>query len=93
MLKALADEDRLRIIEQLRGGEQTVGALAEALKLEIANVSHHLRVLRESGFVSFTREGRFMRYRLADGVLHASRQHGDQIDLGCCRLEWPRPLA
>ena len=91
LLKVLADEDRLRIVQCLRDAGKTVGEIAQELGLEIANASHHLKVLREGGFLTSEREGRFIRYRLAEGKLQLTRGKTDALDLGCCRLELPRP--
>ena len=48
-LKALAEPDRLKIIQHLQGGPKTVGALAELLETVLPNASHHLRVLYHAG--------------------------------------------
>ena len=44
-LRALGDPHRLRVIEALRSGEQTVTDLALLLDVEVVNLSHHLQVL------------------------------------------------
>ncbi len=44
-LKALGDPVRLQIIRALQAGSMSVSDLVMLLELEIANVSHHLRVL------------------------------------------------
>jgi len=51
----------------LRGGASlTVGELARSLSTSQSNTSQHLAVLRQKGFVVATRDGSFVRYRLAD---------------------------
>ena len=45
---------RRALLEALRGGELTVGALAERLQVSQATVSKQLRILREAGFVQVT---------------------------------------
>lgn len=47
----LADPQRRRILEQLRGGDASVGELVAVLQLPQPTVSKHLRVLRQAGFV------------------------------------------
>jgi len=49
--QALAHPTRIAIIEQLRGGELSAGALIEHLGLEQANASQHLAVLRSKNIV------------------------------------------
>ncbi len=48
---AIADPVRRDILALLRAGEQSAGALVEALDLPQPNVSKHLRVLRDAGLV------------------------------------------
>lgn len=85
LLKAIADTDRLRLVLRLRDGEQTVGALASAMKLQIVNVSHHLGVLRNGGVVKGRKSGRNVWYGLNPDVI---RKDGAalQFQLAGCRL-------
>jgi DNA-binding transcriptional ArsR family regulator len=48
----LAEPARRRILDELLGGERTVGELVERLGASQPNVSKHLRVLRDAGLVS-----------------------------------------
>ncbi|AZN42293.1 ArsR/SmtB family transcription factor [Paenibacillus albus] len=50
-MSALAEPNRLRIVELLRDGPRTVGEIAERLELNQPQVSKHLRVLLEAGLV------------------------------------------
>ena len=63
--KALADPTRLLIINELRDGPRPVGDLADALGVSQPNVSRHLAVLRDRGFVTAERLGSNVRYSLA----------------------------
>ena len=63
--KALADPKRLLIINELRDGPRTVGDIASALEISQPNVSRHLAVLRDRGFVIAERLGSNVRYSLA----------------------------
>jgi DNA-binding transcriptional ArsR family regulator len=49
---ALAEPNRLRIVELLRGGPASVGDIAKQLLLRQPLVSNHLRVLNKAGFVA-----------------------------------------
>ena|SRR5207253_233779 len=64
LLKAVADQDRLRLILQMREGKKNVSTLADAIGVEIVNVSHHLGVLRHSRLVKTEKVGRFVYYSL-----------------------------
>jgi DNA-binding transcriptional ArsR family regulator len=79
--KALSEPARLRILSTLREGERTVSELVEATGLGQANVSKHLRLLRDLRFVERRREGLYTLYRLADEEVFAL------CDLMCGRLE------
>lgn len=87
-LKALADPQRLKLVQCLQEGPRSVTELAEQLDDELRNVSHHLGVLRSAGLVESRREGRQMIYTLLPSVLRSSRssKEHDVLDLGCCKI-------
>jgi ArsR family transcriptional regulator len=66
VLKTLASPRRLEILHVLADGPIEVGRLAEAIEATQPNVSQHLGVLRGAGIVESERDGREVRYRLAD---------------------------
>ncbi len=66
ILKTLASPRRLEILHRLAIEPHEVGRLADALGISQPNVSQHLAVLRSAGLVEAEREGREVRYRLAD---------------------------
>ena len=64
--KALGDGGRLQLLQALRTGPRTVTELVNETSMGQANVSRHLALLHQSGFVSRERDGLFVRYALAD---------------------------
>ena len=64
--KALAEENRLRILLALEGHELCVCQIIELLELAPSTVSKHMSVLRQARLVDGRKEGRWMYYRLAD---------------------------
>lgn len=66
ILKVLASPRRLEILHQLAAGSMEVGRLATGINASQPNVSQHLAVMRAAGLVEFERDGREVRYRLAD---------------------------
>ncbi|BAH50243.1 putative ArsR family transcriptional regulator [Rhodococcus opacus B4] len=67
----LSDGNRLRLLLCLHHAPDIcVGDLAAALDMTGTAVSHALRLLRNQGWVSATRDGRSMRYRLTDDTVH-----------------------
>ncbi|KQY26421.1 ArsR family transcriptional regulator [Caulobacter sp. Root1455] len=71
LLKALANPHRLMIVCALIDGEQSVGALAQALGVRETLASQHLGLLRRDGVVSARREGQTIYYGLRGGQARA----------------------
>ncbi len=67
--KALGEPNRLRILYGLGLECRPVTDIINATGLAQTNVSFHLRVLREAGFVRAERRGSFIYYCLADPEL------------------------
>lgn len=86
MLRVLADQTRLAVVEQLLDGPLHVGQINARLGVEQSLLSHHLKVLRDAGLVLAERDGKAVLYRLAPQV--AAVRRGRAIDLGCCRLSF-----
>jgi DNA-binding transcriptional ArsR family regulator len=88
-LKALADPDRLRIVNSLLQGEKSVTGLSDELGMPIDKVSHHLGVLRVAHLVSTQKKGKFVIYSLPPEVAagNVSAAGTTAIDLGCCQLD------
>jgi DNA-binding transcriptional ArsR family regulator len=66
MCQGLADPTRILILYFLADKPRYVTELAEMLDIRQPTVSHHLKVLRERGLVTTTREGNAIRYELRD---------------------------
>jgi ArsR family transcriptional regulator len=69
--RALGDPTRMRILDYLAGGERCVCELTGVLDLPQPLLSHHLKTLREAGFLHVRKEGRWMYYRLDPERLEA----------------------
>jgi DNA-binding transcriptional ArsR family regulator len=67
---ALAVPMRLRILDALRGGERNVGELTETTGCTQANVSKHLAVLAQNGFVRKEARGTSVYYSIADASIY-----------------------
>jgi ArsR family transcriptional regulator len=64
--KALADENRVRLLAALEGQELCVCQLIELIGLAPSTVSKHLSILRSARLIQGRKNGRWMYYRLAD---------------------------
>lgn len=72
--KALSDENRVRVMLALAGGEMCVCQIIELLGLAPSTVSKHMAILHQAGLVETRKDGRWIYYRLAE-----------QSDLPCAR--------
>ena len=69
LLAVLAEPNRRRLLELLRGGERTVTELSAEFSVTRPAISQHLGVLAAAGLVEVRQDGRFRRYRLnPDGM-------------------------
>jgi ArsR family transcriptional regulator len=66
LFRALAHPTRIRVLEVLVEGEQSVGALADLLNLDLPPLSQQLAVLRNAHIVMTRREGSMVIYRVTD---------------------------
>jgi DNA-binding transcriptional ArsR family regulator len=64
VLKVLANESRLRIVDRLSKGEASVGELTRMIGFDFSTISKHLAVLRAHGIVSDRKEGNVVYYKL-----------------------------
>jgi ArsR family transcriptional regulator len=67
--QALAHPTRIAIVEQLRGGELSAGALIERLGLEQANASQHLAVLRTKNILVSRKAGNQVFYSVRNPLI------------------------
>jgi DNA-binding transcriptional ArsR family regulator len=64
--RVLGHPVRVRLLQLLREGELTVGALQDALELDSSGASQHLSVLRKQGLLDSRKEGTSVYYRVKD---------------------------
>jgi DNA-binding transcriptional ArsR family regulator len=69
MLKALADESRLRILSLLETREMCVCEIMVALDLTQPTASHHLGILENARLVKSRKEGKWVFYSLSNPSL------------------------
>lgn len=66
LAKALADENRVRIIMSLTQGKKTVSTMVDELGISQPLASHHLKELKRALLVTVERSGPFIYYELVD---------------------------
>ena len=64
IIKAMADENRIRILMALRGKELCVCTLTELLDLAPSTTSKHLSILKQARLIESVKDGKFVYYRL-----------------------------
>ncbi|WP_215143079.1 ArsR/SmtB family transcription factor [Exiguobacterium qingdaonense] len=69
LFQALADPNRLRMMELLRKQEWTVGMMATQLEISQPQTSKHLRILHDAGLVTVTIDANRRRYALKSQVV------------------------
>ena len=65
MFKALCDENRVRILRLLQGGEKCACVLLDDLHITQPTLSHHMKILCDSGIVCGRKEGKWMHYSIS----------------------------
>ena len=88
ILKALADESRLKIVRLLLNGELSVSEVVRLLGMAQPQVSHHLSILRSSGLVDTRREGKKVINFIDPEVKYILEKKEIGLDLGCCSIQF-----
>ncbi len=65
IFKAFCDENRIRILKLLRSGEKCACKLLEELSISQPTLSHHMKILCDSGIVVGRKEGKWMHYSIS----------------------------
>ena len=69
IFKALGDENRIRILRLLKGGEKCACKLLEELNISQSTLSHHMKILCDAEIVTGRKDGKWMHYSICcDGV-------------------------
>ncbi|MBO4910623.1 MAG: winged helix-turn-helix transcriptional regulator [Lachnospiraceae bacterium] len=73
-IKALADENRLAIMMSLQQKEKCACYLLEELNISQSTLSHHMKLLCDSGLVDYRKDGKWMHYSLSEEGVKAFRE-------------------
>jgi ArsR family transcriptional regulator len=74
VMKALADENRLRIVAALRGRELCLCQIVELLGLATSTVSRHASILQQARLVQSRKEGRWTYFRIDEDAPPEAQQ-------------------
>ena len=65
IFKAFCDENRLTVLETLQSGEKCACVLLEKLKITQPTLSHHMKILVDSGIVIGRKQGKWTYYSIS----------------------------
>lgn len=68
--KALSDTTRRKILELLKERDMTVNEITVYFNISQPSISHHLSILKNSGLIESSKEGKYVKYSLNLTVLH-----------------------
>lgn len=73
VFKAFCDENRLQVLEMLRSGEKCACVLLEQLQIGQSTLSHHMKILCDSGIVTARKDGKWTHYSISqEGIRRAA---------------------
>ncbi len=79
LFRGLGDASRLRVLTALRDGSLSAGEIVIRTGLSQPNTSMHLKCLGECGLVTWERDGRFVRYQIADKRVVKLLDQGEEL--------------
>ena len=93
LCKALGDPNRLKIIKLLTDGEQCACKLLEAFQITQPTLSHHMKILSETGLVSGRKEGKWTYYSISCCMFKEFKAYFDSITCYKDRLGHSEPAS
>ena len=75
LLKALANPNRLEIVEMLSKGEMSVEKIVKTSDMRISNASQHLQVMKNNNILKSRKEGHYVYYSIAKDEFLSLYQH------------------
>lgn len=87
IFKAFCDENRIRILKMLTSGEKCACKLLEELNVTQPTLSHHMKILCESGVVAGRKEGKWMHYSISAEGARVAAECLNQLTSAPCGCE------
>ncbi len=79
IFKAFCDENRVRILELLKDGEKCACKLLEEMNITQPTLSHHMKILCDSGIVEGRKEGKWMHYSISSEGVEEAQKYLDSL--------------
>ena len=88
VLKALSENNRIRIMRLLLKEQLGVNAIANRLQISEYNVSKYLRTLKEAGLLEMEKSGKQRFYRVAPHLKDELAANQNVLKLDCCTFHF-----
>ena len=75
IFKAFCDENRGKILQMLKSGEKCACKLLEEMNITQPTLSHHMKILCDSGIVAGRRDGKWMYYSISGAGVAVAQQY------------------
>lgn len=79
VFKAFCDENRIKILQLLADGEKCACRILDAMNITQPTLSHHMKILLESGIVNGRKEGKWMYYSISVQGLDKAHEYLDYL--------------
>lgn len=75
IFKAFCDENRIKILQLLKGGEKCACMLLEEMNITQPTLSHHMKILCDSGIVTGRKQGKWMHYSISESGIELAQEY------------------
>ena len=79
VFKALSDENRLKLLDYLRGGEKCACKLLEEINVTQPTLSHHMKILCDAEIVVGRKEGKWTHYSISEKGVKQAKECLEQL--------------
>lgn len=79
IFKAFCDENRIKILMLLADGEKCACKLLEEMNVTQPTLSHHMKILCDSGIVVGRKEGKWMYYSISEDGAEIAKKYIDEL--------------
>lgn len=80
VFKAFCDENRIRILDMLSTGEKCACRLLEEIDVTQPTLSHHMKILCDSGIVVGRKEGKWTHYSISQKGIDEAQKYLDTLN-------------
>ena len=80
IFKAFCDENRIRILDMLSTGEKCACRLLEEIDVAQPTLSHHMKILCDSGIVVGRKEGKWTHYSISQKGIDEAQKYLDTLN-------------